>query len=313
MRDHRRILGRSTTTRVLAGAIAIALPALALVIYGNLGAPQLPGLPLAERGGAPAADFSATIKILRDLERRLEQNPEDVDAWIELGHRRREGATPEEAAAAYRQALALAPGRQDARMGLAESVILISQGSVVAEARQLIAEVLEADPNAPAALYYAGLAMVQDGALPQASDIWRDLLAATPADAPWRDMLQAQLARLDAEMGVAGSGVAGSGGGESGPFAMPDADTQAAVQSMAPEDQAAFIRDNVQRLAERLEEEPDNLPGWLMLSRSYGVLGDAQKAQEALLRAGALAQGLPEGAALRLQVESALRAAGIEP
>ena len=294
-------------TRVLAGLVAIALPVLALTIYGNLGAPQLPGLPIAERGGgAPVVDVSATVKIIRDLERRLEQNPADVEAWIELGHRRREAATPEEAAAAYREALDLAPGRQDARMGLAESVILINQGSVVPEARQLIAEVLQADPSSPAARYYAGLALVQDGALPQAREVWGELMAATPANAPWREMLQAQLARLEAEMGIAGSeGTA--------PFAMPDAETQAAVQAMAPEDQAAFVRDNVARLAERLEQEPDNLQGWLMLSRSYGVLGEPQKAREALLKAGTLAQGLPEGAPMRLQVENALRAAGIEP
>ena len=43
-----------------------------------------------------------------------------------------------------------------------------------------------------------------------------------------------------------------------------------------------MIRGMVEGLASRLQEEPNNLDGWLRLIRSYSVLGDKEKATEAL-------------------------------
>ncbi len=45
----------------------------------------------------------------------------------------------------------------------------------------------------------------------------------------------------------------------------------------------------VARLAARLEDEPDDLDGWLRLGRAYGVLEEHDKAIEAFSRAAALA------------------------
>jgi len=38
----------------------------------------------------------------------------------------------------------------------------------------------------------------------------------------------------------------------------------------------------VESLAARLQDDPNNLEGWLRLVRSYSVLGDKEKAEEAL-------------------------------
>lgn len=50
----------------------------------------------------------------------------------------------------------------------------------------------------------------------------------------------------------------------------------------------------VARLAARLEQEPDDLEGWVMLGRSYGVLGELDKARDAMARAMAMAPDNPE-------------------
>lgn len=42
-----------------------------------------------------------------------------------------------------------------------------------------------------------------------------------------------------------------------------------------------MIRDMVGGLAERLKSAPDDLQGWQMLARSYGVLNETEKAVEA--------------------------------
>ena len=61
------------------------------------------------------------------------------------------------------------------------------------------------------------------------------------------------------------------------------------LSAMTQEDRAAMINNMVAGLAARLAQSPDDLEGWLMLGRSYGVQGELQKSAEAYGRAAALA------------------------
>lgn len=56
----------------------------------------------------------------------------------------------------------------------------------------------------------------------------------------------------------------------------------------------AQVADMVGKLAARLEQEPDNVEGWMMLARSYVVLEDFPKAAAAYERAAALLPGEPD-------------------
>jgi cytochrome c-type biogenesis protein CcmH len=82
----------------------------------------------------------------------------------------------------------------------------------------------------------------------------------------------------------------------------------AAAQDMTPEERMGFIRQMVEGLAQRLEEKPDDLEGWLRLIRAYQVLGEPEKAAEALKKAEPLAAGLPEEAPQRQALEAAKQA-----
>lgn len=62
----------------------------------------------------------------------------------------------------------------------------------------------------------------------------------------------------------------------------PQALSGEAVVAQGPEVSEAQMMEMVQRLAQRLREQPDDLQGWAMLGRSYLVLGQPQAAQEAL-------------------------------
>lgn len=73
---------------------------------------------------------------------------------------------------------------------------------------------------------------------------------------------------LDEEEGVAPRG--------------PSEEDVAAAQEMSPEDRQEMIHGMVAGLAAKLEENPDNFEGWLRLIRSYSVLGEMEKAKEAL-------------------------------
>ena len=65
-----------------------------------------------------------------------------------------------------------------------------------------------------------------------------------------------------------------------GQWALPTAPTGAA-SSMADVPSEEKIRAAVTRLAQRLQQEPDNIAGWLHLARSQATLGNLQKAVQA--------------------------------
>src|SRR5690606_18791275 len=83
---------------------------------------------------------------------------------------------------------------------------------------------------------------------------------------------------------AANGGDAGAAPAETapGPTAGPTADAVAAAEQMSVSDRREMIRGMVESLAARLDEDPNNLEGWLQLVRSYSVLGDKDSAAEAL-------------------------------
>jgi cytochrome c-type biogenesis protein CcmH len=75
---------------------------------------------------------------------------------------------------------------------------------------------------------------------------------------------------------------------------------------MTEEDRSAFIRSMVERLASRLEDEPDDLEGWMRLANAYTVLGERDNAVSAYEKASALLQNAPETDPRRQRIERAL-------
>lgn len=69
----------------------------------------------------------------------------------------------------------------------------------------------------------------------------------------------------------------------------PTREDMRAAEQMTPEQRQEMIRGMVGRLAERLEENPGDLAGWLRLARARSVLGEAGKSADAYGKAAALA------------------------
>jgi cytochrome c-type biogenesis protein CcmH len=89
-----------------------------------------------------------------------------------------------------------------------------------------------------------------------------------------------QLAELANELGLEGDAPRG-----------PTQEDVQAAQEMSPEDRQEMIKGMVAQLAERLKENPNDLPGWTRLARSYAVLQQNDKAKEALAQALKIAPG----------------------
>ncbi|MFB3134375.1 MAG: hypothetical protein ACE1Y3_01430 [Rhodospirillales bacterium] len=142
---------------------------------------------------------------------------------------------------------------------------------------------------------------------------WVDLRVLSPPDAPWGPVLQQQIKTAARALGIDPATEEPSPGavalaGARAPFRGPApgappaatpagpsrADREAAAR-MSDEERAAMIRSMVQRLADRLAENPGDREGWLRLARAYEVLGETEKAGEARARAEALkGKGAPK-------------------
>lgn len=71
-----------------------------------------------------------------------------------------------------------------------------------------------------------------------------------------------------------------------------------------------MIRGMVDRLAARLDKEPNDIDGWERLIRAYGVLGDKDKADAALKTARAAFKDDPAALARLDAAEKALPTGG---
>lgn len=91
--------------------------------------------------------------------------------------------------------------------------------------------------------------------------------------------------------------------------AAPDLNSDQAdtIRSMPPEEQAAQINAMVTGLAARLEDNPDDLQGWLRLIRARSVLGETELAKGNLATAFTVFEGNPEALAALTQLEAELR------
>jgi len=296
--------------RLLAASLALFLPAAALALYLTLGAPGVPGVPFAERQG-DAENPNDLAGLADRMARRLAEQGGEPREWALLGRTYAEVGRYGEAAEAARQAIEQGVDDVEIHAFFGEMLVAANNGTVVPEARATFARVLERDPGDARALFYAGLALAQDGRLREGLDLWISLAEASPPDAPWLTMLRQRIAQAADELGIEPPQIARTAPQEAVPGSQapgPSAADMEAAAEMTPEDRTAFIRSMVDRLAARLEQEPEDLNGWLRLAHSYSVLGEAGKAGEALDRADGLVAQLPPEAPERSAVEQARQA-----
>ena len=97
----------------------------------------------------------------------------------------------------------------------------------------------------------------------------------------WAPDLRQRLAELATELKIDISGRLKNA--EAPKRSTPEAVAKA--QTMPPEDRTAMIRGMVEGLSERLDKSPRDAEGWIKLIRSRKVLGEPDKAREALDRA----------------------------
>ncbi len=301
----------SETSWRFGAAIGIAglLPAAAIALYFALGTPAaiVPGATTDAASPHGAAELAAAADRIKA---HLRQTPGDLRGWILLARTSAALGRFPEAREDYAHAIALAPAKTGLHAELGEVLVLAAQGQVTAAAEAELAKA----PDDPRSRYYGAEAALQRGDTAGARQKLQALLAAAPADAPWRQAVADRLAELSPTSAPPASGPPTAAAPGSGPTAQD----VAAAESMTPAQRETMIRAMVERLAQRLQQHPGDSAGWVRLARAYDVLGEPDKAQAARARAaearaGAATAGGPPAASAPAASSAAAPGAAAPP
>ncbi|MGQ3672874.1 c-type cytochrome biogenesis protein CcmI [Xanthobacter sp. TB0136] len=269
--------GALVRRRVAAVFALLVVPVVGAGIYGVLGAPDVPGAPLAQRLASPP-DRNDIAIMVRKVEEHLKQNPDDAQGYALLAPIYLRLQRPEDAGKAYAQIIRILGPNGDRLSAMGETMVAANDGIVSNEASRIFREAVKMDPQEPRALYFLGVAAEQDGRPADAVEIWRRLERVSPADAPYLPLLRRAMARAQAETGSPATASAPAAPG-------PTAEDVSNAAQMSAGDRSAMIQGMVSRLEDRLNDEPNDLDGWLRLARAFTVMGENDKAKGALEKA----------------------------
>jgi cytochrome c-type biogenesis protein CcmH len=233
---------------LLLGAIALFMLAIGGGTYFFIGRPYL-----AQRSAQGLNNVHDINGLVPYLIARVRAQPQDVRAWRYLASAYMAASDPRDAAKALAKVIALS-GKGDAGVDAAygEALVADNGGLVPDEAEDAFNAALKADPGNIPARFYLGMAKAAHNDRAGAIAIWQSLLADVPSTAPLHQLLVDRLAMLTSQAGP---------GGAPNPKAM------------------------VEMLAQRLKADPNDALGWVRLMRAYTVLGETDKAKEALASA----------------------------
>jgi cytochrome c-type biogenesis protein CcmH len=251
--------------------VTIVPPAVGLCLYLMLGSPDMPSQPLEARLADPGDNVALLVA---KAERHLAQNPSDGAGWDLLAPIYYRSMRLGDAEMAYRNAIRLLGSNPERLASLGETLVAANDGIVTEDARASFEEAVRLQPDNARARFYVALALEQSGRREEARTAFAALATDSPADAPWMSLVNQHIAANGGQAGGSDENPAAPGN--------PTEEQIAATENMPAADRQAMIRSMVESLASRLAENPDNLEGWLRLVRSYAVLGERQKAQEAL-------------------------------
>jgi cytochrome c-type biogenesis protein CcmH len=274
---------------------------------------QTPSQPLATRREDPQQRALGSVdEMVERLVARLKRNPNDAAGWRMLGWSYVNTERFDAAAAAYARAIELSPKTADLRSAYGEALVRAAGGTVTDQAGSAFREALRLDGKDARARFFIAMRKAQDGDKRSALDDWVAILNETDSKEPWFADLTRRVAELSRELnvdvpaGLPRRDAVASGGvlaaldqprpADDAPRNNAESIVGGGQNASAPpaNDRTAMIRGMVEGLAARLEQAPDDVDGWIKLIRSRKVLGESQKAEEALHRAMDVFKDAPE-------------------
>jgi len=240
----------------VAGAIAglVLIAAAAYLAVGSPGKPDLPYEARLKAWQANPASINAQemAAVLKGMTR---DKPNDVELLTFLARAQAEAGDGRGAIRSVRNALKLQPARADLWFMLGQLELASSEGDAMSpEARDAFVRALALKPDMITPRYLLAKQDILDGRVKEGLAAWRAMLPELPPQA--KPLLEREIAAIEKSGGMPGQVAPGQ--------------VDPAIQAM------------VDRLATRMKTNPDDPAGWARLVRSYAVLKDKAKLDEAL-------------------------------
>ncbi|MBX9727660.1 MAG: tetratricopeptide repeat protein [Sphingopyxis sp.] len=288
----------------------LVIGASVLALAGALGyALTRDGLPTGEETQAVSA---AATGSLSELEARVAANPDDLDAWGQLGQQRFDTSDYDGAVEAYRNATRLAPAVAAYWSALGETLVMAAPRGgppMPDDATAAFRRAIGIDADDPRARYFLAVKKDIDGDHEGAISDWLALLADTPQGAPWEQDLRRTIEQVGARESIAvASRIAAVRQPTLSPNELPVAaraipgptrDQMQDAAQLPKGQQDMMIQGMVDGLETKLRDNPGQPDRWIMLMRSRMTLGESAKAAEALR--AAIAANPSDEARLRAQ------------
>lgn len=214
--------------------LSLALPLAAALLYNHLGNPRAAASVATASAAEPhAGDDGDTMALaINALAQRLRAAPDDADGWYTLARSYETLGRYDDAAAAYREVLRLAPAQPQVLADLADALLSANQGAPDAASIAAVAQALAANPDQPKALALAGMMALRRGDAAQALEYWQRLQGLLPPDSEAARQIETNIAQARA-MASAGSSQPATAPGQAAAPATPSS-TPAASQATAP-------------------------------------------------------------------------------
>ena len=272
-------------------------------LYAFVGRPDLPTAEFQPQAAAvlspgvsstivaasdPATDAGNVDDMITKLADRLAANPDDADGWQMLGWSYFNTQRYREASEAYAKAVAITGDDPELLSLYGETLVRAADGMVTDQALEVFDKAVALNGSDARARFFQGMAIEQQGDPAGAVEAWITLLNSAPPGAEWAVSVEQRIRELAAAENIPLEGrlpevqeIAAA----PQPAPGPTADDVSAAMQMTPDDRQAMIRGMVDKLQARLEDEPNDVDGWIRLMRSRLVLGEEDAARTALRRA----------------------------
>ncbi|QEP43470.1 c-type cytochrome biogenesis protein CcmI [Ectothiorhodospiraceae bacterium BW-2] len=186
-------------------ALAIFVPLFTVLLYLQLGSPshltpaeERQAQQLAAAGEVPASMEELVVQ----LEKRLQQEPDNIDGWFMLGRSYAALNNYPKAVEAYERVYAEVKDNPMVLLALADGLAMLQNGSMQGRPQQLIQQALDIEPQNAIALWLAGHAATETGESEQALQFWYQARRGLQQQPDELEVLNQQITALEQQLGV---------------------------------------------------------------------------------------------------------------
>jgi cytochrome c-type biogenesis protein CcmH len=307
------------TSRRTAAILMVLVPLGATLGYWWLGTPAAINPPPPQVAGAGnMANNSQMVQMVERMAERLKAEPNDPKGWSMLARSYKVIGRLPDAQQAFEKVGDLLYTDPNLLVEYADVLAANSGNRIDGKPLELVNKALQLNPQHPMALLMSGVAAYRRGDFKLAVQQWETLLGVLEPGSPDAQQVEADLADARLRAGIpapagARSGSAlpppgvnaapgsvmpppGGAGGGALPPGHPLTNGQPAPGPVQPGAAASpqmsqdQINQMIDRLAERMKQNPGDLPGWVRLARAYRVQGRLAEADDAFTKAAKLVE-----------------------